>query len=693
MPLHFSNRDGRKKLAPPQMRRLFQLRYFEYALFILALFLKLRYLHNNLKVSNIDMNRLDNVIAVGSIMLASFWIFWLYGRARTIALLLLNVLLSGLIFADLIYYRYFQDFITIPVLLQAGQVGELGESIMSLIARSDLWLAADIITWLVVLIGLAAMQHYASRRRKVRTAPSPQDAGPGHAWMAFDELEAPHALPNSTDGPVFPKAGKRPLRRLLTGFLAFIIGYVMTMGPINHYKNTWAGNLFVGNWWNLSLYNITGLLGFHYYDGYRYAKERLSSKPALTREESAEIEGWFLDAAERRNQPNATFGAYKESNIIVVQVEAFMNFMIGKKIGNEEITPHFNRLMEESLYFPNFYHQTGQGRTSDADFSSNSSLHPLPTGSVFVRYPHHEYDVLPQILGQHGYKTAAFHAYEGSFWNRNIMYEAMGYDRFYSKKHYVMDEALGWSLGDKSFFRQSLEFMTGDHDQHRNKPFYSFLITLTSHHPYQLPASVSKLDAGKFKGSIFGNYLESVHYVDAALGQLVEGMKQKGLWDNTILYVYGDHDNSLRDKQDYERFLKKTLSDLDMHQIMNQVPLLIHLPNGTEAGVYDQPAGQLDMAPSLLHLLGISTESYRMMGHNLFGDGERFVVLRSGAFTDGQVYYIPSADLEFSNGQCYSLDTRELVNTEICRPGYNEAKLRLSISDRVITNNLIPQFR
>ncbi|MNJ41972.1 hypothetical protein D3C77_369190 [compost metagenome] len=82
-----------------------------------------------------------------------------------------------------------------------------------------------------------------------------------------------------------------------------------------------------------------------------------------------------------------------------------------------------------------------------------------------------------------------------------------------------------------------------------------------------------------------------------------------------------------------------------------------------------------------------------MMGHNLFGDGERFVVLRSGAFTDGEVYYIPSADLEFSNGQCYSLDTRELVNTEICRPGYNEAKLRLSISDRVITNNLIPQFR
>src|SRR5690606_17937437 len=129
----------------------------------------------------------------------------------------------------------------------------------------------------------------------------------------------------------------------------------------------------------------------------------------------------------------------------------------GKTISGQEITPNFNKLMGESLYFSNFYHQTGQGRTSDADFSSNSSLHPLPTGSVAVRYPHHTFDVLPQILKtQASYTADAFHAYEGSFWNRNNMYQAMGYDRFYSKKDFQLDEPLGWSLGDKSFFRQSL---------------------------------------------------------------------------------------------------------------------------------------------------------------------------------------------------------------------------------------------
>ncbi len=677
----YSYKKLKQRLHPPLLRFY----HYDYALFTIVLFIKLRYFHQNLNANNIDMNRLDNIIAIGSIILASFWTLWLHGRKRSVALLLLNVLLTGVIFADLVYYRYFQDFLTIPVLLQAGQVGELGESISTLILRSDLWLIAD---WLIGLTVLSLMMI----RHKIRHPEQTQNSRAVEVNGLSQENMASRLSTASNNSAASNAINtKRPIRRLLTGLLAFAIGYSMTMGPINHYKRTWAGDLFVGNWWTLSLYNITGLLGFHYYDGYRYAKEHFSSKPSLSAKEHEEIQQWFRSAAETRamDKGNDTFSVYEGSNVVVVQVEALMNFMIGKTIGEEEITPHFNSLMKDSMYFANYYHQTGQGRTSDADFSSNSSLHPLPTGSVFVRFPNHNYDMLPAILSTNGYETGAYHAYEGSFWNRNAMYRAMGYGHFYSKKHYVMDEALGWSLGDKSFFRQSLDFMTEGNRQ----PFYSFLITLTSHHPYQLPAAKRKLNVGDFEGTIFGQYLESVHYADEALGQLIEGMKQKGIWDNTILYVYGDHDNSIKDKDAYEKFLGKPLSELDMHQIMNQVPLLIHLPDEGQAGVYHEPAGQLDMAPSLLHLLGIPTESYYMMGNNLFGSSDRFVALRSGAFTDGRVYYIPSADGIFNNGQCYSLDTRKPASLEQCRRGNEEAKLRLSISDRVIQYNLLQQYR
>lgn len=651
-------------------KKLTSFRNYDYVLFTLIIFFKLHVLHNNLHARYIDMNLLDDVIAIGSILLVSFWTLWLPRRGRVISLIILNILLTALIYADLIYYRYFGDFITVPVLLQAGQVGELGDSILSLIHAQDLWFVAD---W---IIGLFLTVAYFSYRR--------------HRTNQIRYAGTPHSIPFSTPSRIgySPTSRSRLWSRFIKGLAVFALGFVLTMGPIRFYATTWAVGLFEGGWWNISLYNVTGLLGFHYYDAYRYAKEHFGGKPELSDQEKESVQQWFKDAASTRNEKNNTFGAYKGSNVLVVQVEAFMNFMIGKEIGGKEITPNFNKLMQESLYFSNYYHQTGQGRTSDADFSSQSSLHPLPTGSVFVRYPDHSYDTLPQILGAYGYETGAFHAYEGSFWNRINMYKAMGYNHFYSKKDYKMDESIGWSLGDKSFFRQSLGFMAEG-----KQPFYSFLITLTSHHPYSLPAAARELDTGEFKDTLFGNYLESIHYADAALGELVEGMKQDGIWENTILYVYGDHDNSITDKTDYEQFLGKPLSDLDLHQIMNQVPLLIHLPGGQEAGIYDQAAGQLDMAPSLLHLLGIPTDSYYMMGNNLFASGNKFVALRTGAFTDGNLYYIPSPDNLFDNGTCYDLSSRDKTDIEKCRLPHEEAKKRLQISDDLIMTDLIPDLR
>jgi len=647
--------------------RLYRARFFAYIVFLFLIFYKLVLLHNNLHARYIDMSRLDDVIAIGSVILISFWVFWLPRRGRLVTLWILDLILTFLIFADLIYYRYFGDFITIPVLLQTGQIGELGDSIRSLIHISDLWLFADLLMGLIIGLFLGI------RRLRLRNRQHRDSYSLYPRIYSYQERTS---------------WGRVAIRRFANGLMIFIIGFAMTMGPIRHYTKTWAAGLFEGGWWNISLYNVTGLLGFHYYDVYRYAKEHLGGKPELSAEEQQEIQQWFDQARSRRVVQNETFGAYRGSNIIVVQAEAFMNFMIGKELSGQEITPNFNRLMKESLYYSNYYHQTGQGRTSDADFSSQSSLHPLPTGSVFVRFPDHEYDVLPSILKDNGYETGAFHAYESSFWNRLNMYKTMNYDHFYSKPDFKMDEAIGWSLGDKSFFRQSLELMSKG-----QQPFYSFLITLSSHHPYTLPANVQELDTGEFKGTIFGDYLQSVHYVDAALGELVEGMKQQGIWDNTILVFYGDHDNSFQDKEPYEQLLGKSLSSLDMGQIMNQVPLLIHLPDGQHAGIYNEPAGQLDMTPSLLHLLGISTENDYMMGNNLFSGQERFVVLRSGAFTDGKLYYIPSPDSRFDNGSCYDLGTRQLTDIEKCKIPYEEANKRLSISDRIITDDLIKQLR
>ncbi|MFC4808957.1 LTA synthase family protein [Paenibacillus sp. GCM10023250] len=636
-------------------------------LFVLVMLFKLALFDQLVHVPYMAMNGDDRLVAAGTLALLAFWTLWLPRRGQLLALIALDVLLTALVYADLLYFRYFQDLITIPVLLQAGQVSELGDSIHALLSPKDLWFAAD---W-ALLLPLAIALLGSKRLR---------DALAG-------------GRPAGSRGP--SRAKRAAIRRLATGAAVFALGFVLVYAPVHKARTTWAADLFTGNWWNLSLYNVTGVLGFHGYDLYRYADEHWMRGGAPAPAEEAEAKQWFRARGDARDKLDATdplFGRYKGANVILVQLEAFQSFVVGQRIGGQPVTPNIDKLMADSLYFDNFYHQTAQGRTSDADLAANASLQPLPSGSVFTRFAQHTYDSLALTLKDAGYAADAFHAYDGGFWNRNMMYDTLGYDKFYSKKAFTVDEPLGWSLGDKSFFKQSVRLMAA-----QPQPFYSFLISLSSHHPYTMPASVRTLDVGAFEGTMFGDYLEAVHYVDAAIGELVGELQAAGLWDRSIFMFYGDHDNSIDDWQPFETFLGRSLNDAERFRILKGVPFLVHLPDGARAGMYHQPVGQLDVAPTALHLLGIPSGGKAMLGTPLVTArplAGKQVVFRSGAFIDGKVLYMPPEDGLPEHSRCYDFASgRLLPDASRCSPGARDAVRELQASDLAVTRDLVPAMR
>lgn len=469
------------------------------------------------------------------------------------------------------------------------------------------------------------------------------------------------------------------------------MGWALIYFPVVEQKNGWARGLFVGNWWNIPIYNVTGLLGFHGYDTYRYAKEHWFGAK-ISDAEVQETKEWFADRLKLQKQMETEplFGEYKGKNVLIVQMEAFQEFVIGRSIGEEEVTPNLNKLIGQSVYFPNFYHQTAQGRTSDADFLTSCSMHPLPTGSAFIRFAGNEFDCAPSILKSEGYDATVHHAYDGSFWNRTNMYHNMDYDKFYNIKDYTIDEPIGWSLGDQSFFRQTVEQL-----KERNKsPFYALSITLSSHHPYKLPYSNQELHVGELQGTIMGDYLQATHYVDSAVGSLIENLKDAGLWENTILMFYGDHDNSIYDWKLYEKFFGEPVSDIDKDRIVRKVPFFIHLPNDDHAGVVEKAVGQIDTTPTVMHLLGIPMDGRYLMGVSMLSEAPKSVVFRNGGFTDGKVYFVPSGNGITGSGTCYSIEGGDAAVTDSasCAAGAESAKQDLNISDRVIENDLLATF-
>mgnify|MGYP001525978302 FL=1 len=163
------------------------------------------------------------------------------------------------------------------------------------------------------------------------------------------------------------------------------------------------------------------------------------------------------------------------------------------------------------------------------------------------------------------------HGNNCTFWNRNLLHQQFGYNKFYCYTNdYNIDETIGLGLSDKSFFKQSVDKIKNINKQYNN--WYGTMIMLTNHTPfsyidghtdYEVDYKYEKVDektgektiasAPYLEGTVLGNYIKSVHYADEALGQLIDDLDKNGLLDNTVLVIYGDHDAKIK-KSEYERF-------------------------------------------------------------------------------------------------------------------------------------------
>ncbi|GAB7389214.1 LTA synthase family protein [Bacillaceae bacterium] len=590
------------------------------------------------------------LVSLGSVLLIASWThFFAKWKRRFVTLWIVNFFVSFVIFADLVYFRYFGDFITIPVLLQARQVEDIGSSITKLVEAKDLLFFLDL---------LAVLPLWIIAWRKKR-------------------------------GPAASSASLQ--QRAILSALTFAAGAYLVYHPVNEYVTKHGKNLFVNNWSNVSIYNVIGHLGFHVFDVKRYLEENVFREKELTPEERKEAQAFFANNRRLLREKTPFFNAARGKNVLIVQLESFQSYVIGKKINGREITPHLNRLKEETMYFSRFYHQVGQGRTSDAEFLANASLYPLPSGSVFVRYPGNEYDALPKILREHGYYTAAFHAYEKSFWNRYVMYKNFQFDDFYGKGDFAPGENVGpfAALGDKGLFRQTVAILKGKREEAK-KPFYGFVVALSSHHPYTgIPGKYQTLDLGPYAGTMFGNYLQALHYVDEAVGELVSLLKKEGLWDDTVLVIYGDHDSGIPLDAGMAAYVGMEWDELSQAQSAQGVPFFLHIPGRPERGEFPYTTGMIDIAPTLLHLLGIPPDRYAHMGGNMLRLKDHLVAFRYGSFAFADRFYKASKDGVFGNGSCYDARTGKKVDTSECAHLFQTAQNRLRLSDRVIYGDLL----
>ncbi len=566
----------------------------------------------------------DNMLlaTLTTVLLVMAFIHLFFNRKRLSALLIMNVVLSLVLLSDTIYYRYYYTAITVPVLYQIGLVGSLKESIAGLLRIKDLIYVVDF----PLIIALMLLMKYNLKIKPVRI---------------------------------------RPGKKLVTAGIILAISFGLFQWTYG--KSSPGGFSYDNNY----VINSLGVFYFHYYDVKKFATEHIFVDNKMTDEDKAKIEEYYSNRPESGEKYK---GAARGKNLIVVQLEAIQQFVINRKFNGKEITPVLNKFINDSAYFENFYYQIGGGNTSDAEFLSNTSLYPLSEGAVYFRYPSNTYNSTAKLLKEQGYATYASHANNPSFWNRTEMYKSYGFDKFISSKNLVLDEYLGWGLGDSSFLKQTMEKLD------TSKPFYGFFVTLASHYPFNYFEDYNEFNVGKYEDTFIGDYIKGASYVDKSLGLFFEDLKRRGLYDDSVIVIYGDHYAIPKDQSDELKAVMDYKDTPVNWMKLQKTPCFIRFPGMDNKGPQKITAGEIDIQPTVANLLGI--ENPYALGKDLFNTDKGYAVLRNRSVVTDDFIYLSAEN------KVYSHSGKELNKADFAGL-IGEYQKQLEISDLILKKNAL----
>lgn len=377
----------------------------------------------------------------------------------------------------------------------------------------------------------------------------------------------------------------------------------------------------------------------------------------------------------------AFFGAGKGCNLIMIQLESLQNFMLYASIQGQQVTPVLNRLARESLYFPYIFQQIGRGNTSDAEFISNTSLYPIGGIAMSEAFGDRIIPSLPRLLKTSGYTSRTFHVNEASFWNRDELYPALGFDQYYDKPYFPATSFNRFGASDEELFRVGIQKIRSFRD--RGQKFYTQFVTVSSHSPFAIPKRMKRIKLTKdLDKSRLGDYIHAIHYTDYAVGTFIEQLKQSGVWDESVVVVYGDHFGLNRQLHKPEE-VSKALG-VPYHEPISRlnVPLIIHLPGQEQGRVIERTGGQMDILPTVANLMGIDLvqRKFTVFGQDLLNMEHHLVggryYLPEGSFFKNEVLFIPGKN-GFRDGRAVSLRTFQAIEDRTSLKEDYESVLRL----------------
>ena len=435
----------------------------------------------------------------------------------------------------------------------------------------------------------------------------------------------------------FPKCEKIRWKTLLAILLLFVILHIVMPNLLGRANDslawdTWRNPRNVYESFGDSNKNMK-ICGFYEYTARDFYVTFIRTE---NEERAEELE--FLNTAygsETPHKKNAYTGIFEGKNVIFLQLEGIDNWLLTK-----EDMPNLYGMMKNAIVFDNHYsYYSGGGSTFNSELAVTTGfVNPVSYAENPYSFNKNHYpESLPRKLSEMGYRTNAFHMNTGEYYMRGINYKNWGYDKYfslmddcaYTDDSYMLDREL---VQNPVFYENMFK---------KGEPFMNYVITFTSHTPFDITTEHGKLLAEKVYGKESAipkmTEEEAVRFMareaDNMIGLMLGALKKEGLYENTVIVAFADHYlYSLYDKTILDKY-KTTENNL-----INNTPFIIWSADMTETHI-GKVNSQIDILPTVLNLLGAEYNDESYIGCDIMDESYGgYVFFSDRSWYDGKHY-------------------------------------------------------
>ena len=600
-------------------------------------------------------------------ILSSFMFLFKTDKGRKKYLVGLSIFTTVVLIIHSVYYTYYDSFASISLLATSAFVVDVGDAVVKKVLK---------ITDLLYLWQPIFVYFYYIKEKKKEKIVSHKN----------EEVDRKFSFVNM----------------IITGVILLILtGATMTSTEWSRFGKMWNRESVVSSF---------GVYTYQINDIFQSLEPKINN--LFGHDSALKKVNDYYDNNRVSSSKNEYTGVFEGKNVIVIHAESLQTVALNRSFNGVEVTPTLNRLAREGIYFDNYYSEVGVGTSSDAEFTFSTSLMPSSNGTVFVNYFDRQYETIQKSFKNKGYYTFSMHGNTGDFWNRATMHKNMGYDKFYSKSSFKIDETIGLGLSDKSFFKQVVPKIKEISDK-QSKPFYGTLITLTNHTPWSDLELMDEYDTtwkveidgqeivrNYLSGTTLGDYFRSVHYMDQAISQFIDDMDAMGLLDNTVIVIYGDHDARISKKNynlmyNYNPYTDSLKEEEDEgyvdyndyeYKLDKKVPFIIWTKDKKVTKTVSTATGMIDAFPILANLFNVNNSDFHL-GHDVLGENleDNTVSFIDGSYVTSKIYY------NGQNGEFYSV-SGDAVDSDYISKNSEYADKLIDVSNDIITYDLIKEI-